>query len=141
MNWLNQRSPEILLCGSDDVFLREFRVLISRQGYEVQSAVNPVNAIRRARTSGFKAVVLLLDNGNADWLESIPVLNDLFPGLPIIVVADQDCLETERKAREGRIFYYLLKPVDQVEVKAVLRDATAHPSQAAREDESYGTNQ
>ncbi len=128
MRWISADSmiPEVLLCGSHDLDLREFRSLISRQGYEVQTALNPFNAIRRARVSGFRAVILLLESGDPDWLESIPVLNDLFPALPIIVVADQDCLETERKAREGKIFYYLLRPVDVPEVRAVLKDAVAH---------------
>jgi ABC-type uncharacterized transport system permease subunit len=39
-------------------------------------------------------------------------------------VAEPESLETERLVRQGRIFYYLLKPVDMVEIKAVLRDAS-----------------
>lgn len=142
MRWwsVNQTIPAVLLCGSHDLDLREFRSLISRQGYEVQTALNPVNAIRRARASGFKAAVLLVASGDPDWLESIPVLNDLFPALPLIVVADQDCLETERKAREGRIFYYLLRPVDIPEVRAVLKDATGHAS-LHQGGQTYGTNE
>ncbi len=116
---------EVLICGSESRDLAELRQLIGRQGYSVETARTPVNAIRRTRVSPFQAAVFLLDDGDEAWLETITAFNDLFPALPVIVLAYHDSLETERRARQRKIFYYLLRPVDGAEIKAVLRDATA----------------
>jgi len=119
------RGSEILICGSENRDLTELRHLIGRQGYSVETARTPVNAIQRTRVSPFQAAVFLLDDGDEAWLETITAFNDLFPALPVIVLADHESLETERRARQCKIFYYLLRPVDGAEMKAVLQDATA----------------
>jgi len=116
---------EVLICGSESHGLAELRQLIGGQGYVVETARTPVSAIRRTRVSLFQAVVFLLDDEDESWLETITAFNDLFPALPVIVLADHGSLETERRARQRKIFYYLLRPVDGAEIKAVLRDATA----------------
>jgi len=116
---------EILICGSENRDVAELRHLIGGQGYAVETARTPVNAIQRTRVSSFQAVVFLLDGGDEAWLETITAFNDLFPALPVIVLADNGSLETERRARQRKIFYYLLRPVDEAEMEAVLRDATA----------------
>jgi len=116
--------PEVLICGSDNRDLAVVRQLIGRQGYSVETARTPVNAIQQTRVSPFQAVVFLLEDGDEVWLETIAAFNDLFPALPVIVLADHGSLETERRARQSKIFYYVLRPVDGAEIKAVLRDAT-----------------
>lgn len=117
-------SAEVLICGSEGRDLAELRQLIARQGYSVETARTPVNAIRRTRVSAFEAVVFVLDDEDEAWLETITAFNDLFPSLPVIVLAGHGSLETERRARQRKIFYYLLRPVDGAEISAVLRDAT-----------------
>lgn len=55
-------------------------------------------------------------------LEIIPVIHTAREGLPVIVIADEDSLDLERRARSRSIFYYLVHPVDPAEVAAVLKD-------------------
>lgn len=116
---------EILVCGSDARALADLRRLIGAHGYSVEAVRTPVGAIQRTRGSSFRAVVFLLDKGDETWLETITAFNDLFPDLPVIVLASHASLETERQARQRKIFYYLLHPADSAEIRAVLKDATA----------------
>ena len=97
----------ILIGGFQEDDLAEFRRQVSEQGRQVRAAAHPVSAIEKAASSGVKALVVLLGAEDREWLEFIPVFNHLFPGIPVIVVAAQDSLETERQARQGKIFYYL----------------------------------
>jgi DNA-binding NtrC family response regulator len=55
-------------------------------------------------------------------LEVIPMIHTVREGLPVVVIADDDSLDLERRARSTSIFYYLVHPVDPVEVAAVLKD-------------------
>ncbi|RPI24042.1 MAG: response regulator [Acidobacteria bacterium] len=120
----NVRGREVLICGRESSDLKELRALIGTHGFSVGTARTPVSAIQQIRSSAFTAVVILLAGDDEAWLETITAFNDLFPDLPVIVLASQASLETERKARQRRIFYYLLKPFDTGEIRAVLQDAT-----------------
>ena len=57
---------EVLICGSESRDLAELRQLIGRQGYSVETARTPVNAIQQTRVSPFQAAVFLLDEGDED---------------------------------------------------------------------------
>ncbi len=46
--------------------------------------------------------------------------------LPIVVIGEDDSLELERRARQEKIFYYLVHPIDRAEVEAVLKDILRH---------------
>ena len=42
--------------------------------------------------------------------------------LPVILIAEDASLELERRAREHKIFYYLVHPIERSEVEAVVED-------------------
>ena len=42
--------------------------------------------------------------------------------MPVIIVAEEDSLELERRARGKSIFYYLVHPIDPSEVEALLKN-------------------
>lgn len=120
-----EKSGKEVLIGSSS--LPEAEALgrsLSQEGYQIDLAVRPFQAMEKLMTTHFQAAILMLQTNDQSWIEFIPVFNSLLPRLPIIIVADTDSLETERLVRRGRIFYYLLKPVDMMEIKAVLRDAS-----------------
>jgi len=98
--------------------------LLSQEGYQIDLAVRPFQAMEKLMTTNFKAAILMLRTDDQSWIEFIPIFNSLLPRLPLIIVAEPESLETERLVRQGRIFYYLLKPVDMMEIKAVLRNAS-----------------
>jgi len=66
------------------------------------------------------AVVLGVHVGSD--LESIEMVHVVDRTLPVIAVADEDSIELERRAREARIFYYLVEPVQKEEFAAVIDD-------------------
>lgn len=68
------------------------------------------------------AIVLGVQPGAFDELEAISVLHAMRARVPIIVVAREDSLELERKAREENIFYYLVEPIQTEELDAVIED-------------------
>jgi DNA-binding NtrC family response regulator len=113
----------VLICGSSQSEVQELAYALSLEGYRTQTAVNLFQAVERITSSEFDAAVLMVTTDDQIWLESIHLLNRLLPALPVVVVADGNSLNTERLARQGTIFYYLLRPVDLTEMKAVLRHA------------------
>jgi len=126
MAWRDRETSgtEVLIGSSSLPEAEALGRLLSEEGYQIDLAARPFQAMEKLMSTNFKAAILMLQTEDRSWIEFIPVFNGLLPHLPIIIVADTDSLETERLARRGKIFYYLLKPVDMVEIKAVLRDAS-----------------
>lgn len=126
MVWRDQQESGsgVFIGGSSAPEAETLGQLLSQEGYQIDFAFDPFQAMEKLMTTNFKAAILMLQTDDRSWIESIPVFNNLLPHLPIIIVAESDSLETERLARRGRVFYYLLKPVDLRELTAVLRDAS-----------------
>ena len=59
-------------------------------------------------------------------LDVIPMIRAVGKAPPVIVVAEEDSLELERRARQHPVFYYLVHPLEENEVKAVLDDVLRH---------------
>jgi DNA-binding NtrC family response regulator len=123
MNWGCSEilDKQVLICGPSQPEVQELALSLVKEGYLIQTAVNLFQAVKRITSSDFRVVVLMLKTTDQTWLELIQLLNRLLPTLPVIVVADGNSLITERQARQGTIFYYLLRPVDLPEMMAVLR--------------------
>jgi DNA-binding response OmpR family regulator len=81
---------------------------------------------RRAASGCPLALVLGIGRRSRTRLDVIPVFRAVRSELPVIVIADEDSLELERRARQAGIFYYLVHPLDSREVKAVLEDLLRH---------------
>lgn len=114
---------KVLICSEDHFDNQFLEELLSTEGYEVEVTHQASEAIRRILTQRFQALILGIHLEGMSGLEAIPIINKIDSRLPIITITDDDSLETERKTRKERIFYYFLKPVDAEEIKAVLRDA------------------
>jgi DNA-binding NtrC family response regulator len=118
-----QESQQILVCTSSARDGEGLSHLLPHEVFKSDLALSPLQAIEKLTLANFKAAIIMFQADETSWIESIPLMNSLFPHLPIVVVADSDSIETERLARRGKIFYYLLKPIDAAELKAVLLDA------------------
>jgi DNA-binding NtrC family response regulator len=119
---------EVLVCacrGDDLAVLKKAAGCI---GSILRIVENPLELARCAGTSRAVAILLGVGRSNLEHLEMIPVIHAVRSDLPIIVLAEEDSLELERAARQKKIFYYLVHPLDSSEVKAVLEDVLRYPS-------------
>lgn len=68
------------------------------------------------------AIVLGFEPAAGADLDTIEMIHAIHKTVPVIVVAKADSLDLERRARETRIFYYLVEPLQRDEVDAVIDD-------------------
>lgn len=113
---------EVILfdCHQDDVAV--VRQASASGGPVVRVAANAVEVAHHAVLRRPAAVFIGIGKRTLRNLDVIPVIRGAHEGLPVIVIADEDSLDLERRARRRSIFYYLVRPVNQVEVAAVLDD-------------------
>ena len=91
-------------------------------GPAVRVADNAVEVAHHVVARRPAAIFIGIGRSTLHNLDVIPVIHTAHAGLPIIVIADEDSLDLERRARKRPIFYYLVRPANQAEVAAVLKD-------------------
>jgi DNA-binding NtrC family response regulator len=100
---------------------------IYKKAYDLQQFDDIEKAIEYLCPGDCQVLLLGLDckneHGNLDGLHAIPIIRKIDPNLCIIAIAQDDSLEMERKARLAGVFYYLIKPLDENEVRLSVTNA------------------
>lgn len=126
--------PTILVCDRDPVFVDTMRRLLAQEGYSIETAARPSETIQRLVPGRYGAMVLGLHSAEAEDVDVIPMINRIDRRLPIVVVASDESLELERRARSGKLFYYAVRPVDGDEIKEAIREACFRGRRSRDED-------
>ncbi len=113
---------DVLVFGCGEVDLAVLRRAFGRRGLVLRVADSPEAFAREALSRQPLAAFLGLGRRTTARLEVVPLIHAVRHELPVIVVAEDDSLELERSAREKGIFYYLVRPIEASEVRAVLQD-------------------
>ncbi len=114
---------EVLVCGCRDDDVAVIREALGPDGPVLRSVSSPVKAAHHAVADRPLAFALGIGKNTLSHLDLIPVIRAVRSDLPVIVIAQDDSLELERAARRKGIFYYLVRPLEDGEVRAVFRDA------------------
>jgi DNA-binding NtrC family response regulator len=114
----------VFCCQEEDI--EALRRAAGPQGPALLIAESPVAVTHHVVAGHPLAVFLGVGNSTLEHLDLIPVIHAARRELPVIVIAEEDSLELERKARQKSIFYYLVHPVDPQEIEAVLKDVLRH---------------
>jgi DNA-binding NtrC family response regulator len=114
---------DILVCIGDHPLNQYLANLLSGEGYRVEVTQRGSEAIHKILSKKFKAVILGMDIEGMSGEEVISIVNKIDTNLPIIAIAADDSLETARRIRSKKIFYYFIKPINDEEMRAVVRDA------------------
>lgn len=128
----------ILLCDHDPTFVKVLEQLLTGEGYTVETVNQPRDTIQRLLSGRFDVMILGLHSGEAEDIDVIPILNQIDRQLPIIAIAADESLELERRARAGKLFYYAVRPVDDEEIKEVVREASMRSKGRRKEEAGDG---
>jgi DNA-binding response OmpR family regulator len=113
---------ELLAFGCREDDLAVLRRASGPEGPVVRSVKSTAEFAHDALSRGPLAIILGVGERSLGNLDLISVIRAIRSELPVIVIAEEDSLEVERRVRQESIFYYLVHPVDRAEVGAVLND-------------------
>lgn len=114
---------EILVVDRDPISVRA--TLTHLQAYDVQVATTFSQARDLQRSHGYRLIILSVytDAFNTPgMIESLYEINDQ---VRIVAVGDQSSLDLERTVRLSKVFFYMIRPIDFSELKAVIKRALA----------------
>jgi len=111
-----------VLIGDDDMFMRSFlRKVLEEESCEVEIVESGSEVIRRILRQKFDLLFLDIYMGGMDGIEAIPLIKEMDPQLPIVVITGDSSLQIKNKVQNLGVFGYLVKPLNLLEVKNMLR--------------------
>lgn len=100
--------------------------------YEVFTASNEKNAIDLFTTHEIDLVLLDLRLGKTDGLEVLTKIKELRPTAMVIIMTAYGSIRSSVFAMKKGAFYYITKPINIEEVKALLNNATNYSKLSSR---------
>src|SRR5712692_5971081 len=132
---LNRPKATILVVDDSPAMLRYLRVLLELDAYQVETASNGGEALRRVRDGCAPAIVLLdLQMPGLDGLKTLRRLLKLQPELKVIMCSGVDDPSEVRRAAMLGAQAYLIKPVQHLYLSAAIeRCLGLSPAKVAEE--------
>jgi two-component system response regulator HydG len=130
--------PKILVIDDETAILDTLRILLRREGFQVETAVGGQQGV--ARLEELRPDVVLSDvrMPNVGGLEVLLAAKEMDPSLPVILMTAQASLQTAIRAVNEGAFYYIQKPFANDEMIAICRRA-AESRQLKRENQALKT--
>jgi two-component system NtrC family response regulator len=104
--------PRILVLDDEPNYVVILHELLSRDGWEVAAAREPLEALRAAARTSFDAALVDLRLGQLDGVEVLSRLRRLDPDLGVVIMTAYATVETAVQAMKAGAMDYVLKPFD-----------------------------
>src|SRR3990167_7311952 len=111
---------KILISNDDQMETAFLKGLLAEEGYQVEVSQGIKETLHNIAFKSYQALILGVDVEGRKGMEVIPSVRAVDKDIPIITIVGQDSIETQKKVREQKIFYYFVRPVNPQELKAVL---------------------
>ncbi|MBI1822566.1 MAG: sigma-54-dependent Fis family transcriptional regulator [Nitrospirae bacterium] len=124
MNTRNLPSADRILVVDDEPNMRAlFKKILAKEGYQVESASSGEEAVRRLETDPFDLVISDLKMGGMDGIQLLKKVKEKAPNTLVILLTAFGTVDTAVSAMKEGAFDYLTKPVNNDEVKLVVKKA------------------
>jgi DNA-binding NtrC family response regulator len=123
MKSMNQASAHLLIVDDDPVTLDLLKEVLSKEGYDVVTALSGEEAIGRGSDRVFDIVITDVRMGETNGMEVLRSFKKLAPETTVIVITAFGSIETAIEAIREGAFDYISKPFKLEEIKFTLRRA------------------
>lgn len=113
-----------ILIADDDKFFREqLNKFLLMEKYNAKAVSNGKEAVKELVENEYDALILDMYMEEINGKQTISIIKNIKPKMPIIVITGDSSLELEREIRSCGVFYYLVKPFEMKELKEVIDSA------------------
>ena len=118
---MNPKPIQILWVDDEVDLLKPHILFLSNKGYEVVPCNNGLEAIELLDSANFQAVLLDENMPGLDGLETLSLLKNKLPNLPVIMVTKNEEEHIMEDAIGSKISDYLIKPVNPNQILLSLK--------------------
>lgn len=102
----------VILASPDVEVVETVRPLLQDLGYSCIVMNKGSKVLLELLAQDVHLVILDLELDGMSGLEIIPLIKELRPRLPVVVVSDDDSFETGKEVAKFGVWYFLVKPVN-----------------------------
>ena len=118
---MEQAKGKILWIDDEIELLRPHIILLEQRGYQVDTATNGEDAIELFRQKHFDLTFLDESMVGISGLDTLPVLKEIDPSTPIVMVTKNEAESVMEDAIGKKIDDYLTKPVNPAQILAACK--------------------
>lgn len=116
---------KVLVVDDEEVVGRSFDRVLGERGYEVTTARNGEEALRKLDSNGFDLVFTDIKMPGMDGIEVAKRVKEMNPWLPVVIVTGYGSSENEARAQEAGVSQFLHKPLSPEIIEWVTKKSLA----------------
>ena len=120
---MNRSSAHLLVVDDDPVTLDLLKEVLSKEGYEVETALSGEEAITQGMDTLFDVIITDVRMGDKDGMEVLRSFKKISPETTVIMITAFGSIETAIEAIRDGAFDYISKPFKLDEIKFTIRRA------------------
>jgi DNA-binding NtrC family response regulator len=128
----------ILIVDDEEIVLRSCARILSGDDYEVETVLDPSEALRRVDENGYDVLVLDIMMPDIDGLQVLQHVKERHPDVDVVMMTGLSQIQTAVKAMKLGAFDYLPKPFDPDELKLAV-DRALERQRLLRENRALKT--
>lgn len=110
-----------ILVADDDKFIRLLlKKILKKHNCLLETVESGSEVLRKMIKQKFNLLFLDIHMGGMSGLESIPLIKEIDPDLPIIVMTADPSVELENKTRSLGVYKYFRKPLDLSRIEKIV---------------------
>ena len=115
--------PRILVVDDEAIIAENLRLILEREGYEVETAGNTATAMLRAEEREFSLALVDLVLPDGDGLQLLRMLKGKDASLEVIIMTGHSSIGKAVEATKQGAFYFVAKPFDAEEMLSLASKA------------------
>lgn len=116
-------APRVLIVDDEAHIRKILSIMLSKKGYETQSASNGSEALEMVRKNSFDAVITDIRMSGMDGLELLTTLKAFDPEQVVIIITAFSSVDTAIQAMRQGAYDYISKPFKEDEILLILEKA------------------
>ncbi|MEW6757783.1 MAG: response regulator [Acidobacteriota bacterium] len=120
-------APKILLADDERDFTETMKKILSRRGYDVETAPDGSQALRVVLRGGVDVVLLDLKMPGLQGIDTLREMKRLAPEVPVVILTGHLLKSTEQEGLRLGAFAYLTKPCTLEEIVRTIEEARSGP--------------
>jgi ATP-dependent Lon protease len=120
---VSDKKPRILLVDDEKIALENLEIILGKEGYEVFTANNGVEAIEKIEKTDFDVVITDLKMQNVDGIGVLEKTKSKLPYAQVIMITGYATVDTAVETIRKGAFHYISKPFKIDEVRSVVKEA------------------
>ena len=115
------RPFQILVVDDEEIARTNMQHLLAKEGYQVKTAVNGLEALEIARKQAFDLILTDLKMGKMDGMQLLEAVKDVAPHAAVVMITGFATVDTAVAAMQKGAVHYLSKPIKIAELRATVK--------------------